>query len=130
MHKEASPIDAGRYERAVREAVNMWTPLLGVHLPPHARKLLLSNSIDGNISGIKNANKLHSTNTSIMSSDTKIIPSTSQRKMNSRFDSPAQAPTIVENSVLVTKKILKELNMMEKSGNDNVKASLRGFVSI
>lgn len=123
-----SPLEQGRYDRAVREAVQMWTPLLGAHLPPYAKKLLLAHADKSPPLGGSSSKKNRiGTGAVSLESPPKVVPSTSQRKMDSsQYDAPARAPAHAENSVLLTKSVLKQLRLMESKGSDRTKASIRG----
>lgn len=123
--KGPSPLEQGRYDAAVREAVKMWTPLLGANLPPHARRLLMAHA-DAPPPVARAQPVKPFGPPAPPRNETKVIPSTAQRKMDSIYDAPAHAPAKAENSVLMTKQILRQLHEMELSGNDHTRASIRG----
>lgn len=127
--KSPSPLEKGRYDMAVREAVQMWTPILGANLPAHARRLLMPKAdaappAPGTVSRTKPGKPAGPTQPP--KEVPRITPSTAQRKMASMYDAPARAPHQAESSVLVTKRVLKELRAMEVAGNRQTKASIRG----
>ena len=135
--KEPAPTERGRYEQAMREAVQMWTPLVGANLPDHAKKLIMAQPIASRATpSDKKTEKapVKSRKTPVKpvgppeppKKEAKVVPSTAPRKMASRYDMPANASAKVERSVLVTQKILKELHDMETSGSSRTKASIRG----